>query len=78
MQEAPSIPLMDSLLEGGLPADFLRKQASRYKSRYYRGPCKKLRRRADVVAKRKAQKLARRANRGSVRGQKNTGGRRFS
>jgi hypothetical protein len=67
---------MDSILPGGLPADFMRKQFS-YKSRYYRGPCKKLRRRDEVVAKRKAQRDARKLNRKHHRGQKNTGGRRF-
>jgi hypothetical protein len=45
--------------------------------RYYRGETKKLRRRTEVKAKRKAQRDARKNNRVKVRGQKRVKGQRF-
>lgn len=47
-------------------------------NRYYRGETKKLRYRTKVKADRKAQREARKANRGSVRGQKQVKGRQFN
>lgn len=67
---------LNEMLPGGLPAGFLTK-LGKANNRYYRGETKKLRRRADVLAKRKAQKQARKAQRGTVRGQKRVKGQRF-
>lgn len=54
-------------------------QRARSTNRYYRGPCKKIRKRADVVAKRKAAKAARKVNaKCKHRGQKSVKGKRFT
>lgn len=66
---------LDELLPGGLPSGALTKWYKQTNP-YYRGPTKKLRKREDVLAKRRAQKLARRAQRGKVKGQKNHKGNR--
>jgi hypothetical protein len=66
---------LDNLLPGGLPTGFLNKQGKAVDP-YYRGPTKKLRKRSTVLAKRRAQKLARRAQRGPVKEQKNNKGNR--
>ncbi len=67
--------MMDSLLPGGLPTGFLN-EIGKNANRYFRRPTKTLRKRSEVLAKRSRQKLARRINRGGVRGEKNTKGRR--
>ena len=66
---------LDDLLPGGLPTGFINKQAKEADP-YYRGPTKKRRTRAQVLAKRRMQKLSRRNNRGKVKGQKNNKGNR--
>ena len=66
---------LDDLLPGGLPTGFMNKQGKALDP-YYRGPTKKLRKRSEVLAKRRAQKLARRKTRGKVKGQKNHKGNR--
>lgn len=54
--------LLDAM--GASPDGLFKKlELGKYANPYYRGETKKLRRRSDVVAKRKAQRVARRANR---------------
>lgn len=67
---------LDDMLPGGLPAGFFTKRGKE-NNRYYRGETKKLRRRADVLAKRKQQREARKAQRKTARGQKRVKGQRF-
>lgn len=68
------------LFDGEVPREYkqLIQNYLRGRDRYYRGPCKKLRKREEVVAKRKAQKQARKEQRkSSTRGQKRVKGQRF-
>lgn len=71
------INALTDLLGDGLPAGFLTK-LRKAQDPYYRGPTKVHRKRADVLKKRKAAKMARKANRGKTRGQKQVKGQRFS
>lgn len=62
--------MMNDLLPTGLPPGWLNKQLKSI-DRYFRRPTKVLRKRSEVLAQRNRQKVSRRINRGSVRGQKN-------